>query len=403
MKKFKKNIPFGYPLIDKKERNEINNVLNGHIYAHGPRTKKFEEEFCKYTKAPHSISVSSCTAGMHLVYKNLNISNGDEVIVPAQTHVATAHAVEHAGAKPVFVDCDPKTGNIDPNKIEKKITKKTKAILVPNLIGNIPDLKRISHIAKKYKIKVIEDSADTLGAKIGKFSTGYFSDISITSFYGSHVISCAGNGGMFMTNNKKIFEKAKILRSWGRMSSLLKASENIKKRLNIKLKGFNYDKKFVFSEVGYNFEPSEIGASFGLVQLKKFKKFSKIRKINFNKHILFFKKYPNLFITPRLIQNVNTNFLAYPIIIKKNKYFDRKKLQIHLEKNNVQTRPIFSGNLLRHPAFEGIISKRNSLNSFKNSDYIMKNGILVGCHQGLSLKNIEYIHYKILKLISKKK
>ena len=125
---------------------------------------------------------------------------------------------------------------------------------------------------------------DTLGAKIGGKSTGYYSDVSITSFYGSHVISCAGNGGMFLTDDKKLYEKAKVLRSWGRMSTLIADSENIKKRLDIKLKGYDYDKKFVFSEIGYNFEPSEIGASFGIIQLKKFNQFSKIRIKNFNMH-----------------------------------------------------------------------------------------------------------------------
>ena len=127
----------------------------------------------------------------------------------------------------------------------------------------------------KYNLKVIEDSADTLGAKINNKPTGVYSDISITSFYGSHVISCAGNGGIIFTNNKNYLSKAKVLRSWGRMSSLIKDSENIKKRLGIKLKGYSYDRKFVFSEAGYNFEPSEIGASFGLEQLKKFNAFSK--------------------------------------------------------------------------------------------------------------------------------
>ena len=134
---------------------------------------------------------------------------------------------------------------------------------------------------QKNNLKIIEDSADTLGAKILNKSTGRYSDVSITSFYGSHVISCAGNGGMFLTNNQKYFEKAKVLRSWGRMSTLIKDSENIKKRLNIKLKSVEYDKKFVFSESGYNFEPSEIGAAFGLEQLKKFKKFSDQRNKNF--------------------------------------------------------------------------------------------------------------------------
>ena len=186
------------------------------------------------------------------------------------------------------------------------------------------------------------------------------------------------------------------------MSTLIKDSENIKKRLNIKLKGYEYDKKFVFSEVGYNFEPSEIGASFGLIQLKKFDRFSKIRVKNFNLHKKFFEKYDNYFISPKVDKKISTNFLAYPIIIRENKFFVRKELQTFLENNNIQTRPIFSGNILRHPAFLKLISKRNKLDSFKNSDYIMKNGILVGCHQGLSLKKIKYIHNKIDKFLSKK-
>ena len=135
----------------------------------------------------------------------------------------------------------------------------------------------------------------------------------------------------------------------------------INKRLGIKLKGFDYDRKFVFSEVGYNFEPSEIGASFGLVQLGKFKLFSSLRNKNFKYHFNFFKKINKFFLTPVVNKDVYTNFLAYPIILKPNKYFDRKDLQIFLEKNKIQTRPIFSGNILRHPAFTNIISNKNKL------------------------------------------
>ena len=249
---------------------------------------------------------------------------------------------------------------------------------------------------------IIEDSADTLGAKINNKPTGTFSNISITSFYGSHVISCAGNGGMLTTNDKNVYIKSKILRSWGRLSSLLKDSENIKKRLGIKLKGFDYDRKFVFSEAGYNFEPSEVGASFGLVQLKKFKFFSSLRNKNFKFHLNFFKKYGQFFLTPEISKGVYTNFLAYPIILKPNNYFDRKDLQIFLEKNKIQTRPIFSGNILRHPAFSQLISNKNKLNEFKNADYIMKNGILIGCHQGLKKEDLNYIHNTILKFLKSK-
>tara|TARA_B110000971_G_scaffold59422_1_gene60718 strand:- start:155 stop:1084 length:930 start_codon:yes stop_codon:yes gene_type:complete len=303
--------------------------------------------------------------------------------------------------KPIFVDCKIETLQIDISKIEEKITKKTKALLIPNLIGNVPDWKKLRQLANKYKLKIIEDSADTLGATIDNKPSGRFSDISITSFYGSHIISCAGNGGMLLTNSKDYFTRSKVLRSWGRMSTIIKDSENINKRLGIKLMGYDYDRKFVFSEAGYNFEPSEVGASFGLIQLKKFKKFNMLRNRNFKLHFDFFKKFNKFFITPNIEKNVKTNFLAYPIILKKNQKFSRKEMQIYLEKNNIQTRPIFSGNSLRHPAFSSLISKTNKLNSFKNSDYIMKYGLLIGCHQGLSIKDVNYIHKIILNFIKK--
>ena len=361
----------------------------------GASVNKFELLIAKKFSKKYGLMVNSGSSAITLALNALGINRNDEIIIPCLNFGTAVSPIIQAQAKPILVDIEIDTLQIDVSKIEKKITNKTKVIMVPNLIGNIPDLKKIKSIATKHNLKVIEDSADTLGAKIGDKATGFYSDISITSFYGSHVISCAGNGGMFLTNNKKFYEKAKVLRSWGRMSTLIKDSENIQKRLNIKLKGYDYDKKFVFSEVGYNFEPSEIGASFGLIQLKKFNKFSKIRVRNFDLHKIFFDQFKHLFISPKINKEIRTNFLAYPIIIKQNKFFNRKMLQVFLEKNSIQTRPIFSGNILRHPAFKNIISNRNKLNSFKNSDYIMKNGILIGCHQGLSLKNIIYIHKQI--------
>ena len=138
---------------------------------------------------------------------------------------------------------------------------------------------------------------------------------------------------------------------------------------------------------------------FGLIQLKKFKKFNILRNRNFKLHFNFFKKLKSHFIVPKIEKNVKTNFLAYPLILKNNLNFSRKEIQIYLEKNNIQTRPIFSGNTLRHPAFSSLINKTNKLNSFKNSDYIMKFGLLIGCHQGLKKNDISYIHSKILDFI----
>ena len=393
-------ISYGKNVYGKEEINAVVKQLKRTTQM-GFSVNLFEKQIAKKFSKKYGLMVNSGSSALTLAMNVMNFKNQDEIIVPCLNFGTALSSIIHSGATPILVDIEIDTLQIDVSKIEKKITSKTKAIMVPNLIGNIPDFKKIKHIANKYNLKIIEDSADTLGAKIGNKSTGHYSDISITSFYGSHVISCAGNGGMFLTNNKVLYDNAKVLRSWGRMSTLIKDSENIKKRLDIKLKGYDYDKKFVFSEVGYNFEPSEIGASFGLIQLKKFNLFSKIRVRNFNLHKQFFKQFVDFFILPKIDKKISTNFLAYPIIIKKNARFNRKQLQIYLENKNIQTRPIFSGNILRHPAFSKLITSRNKLNGFPNSDYIMKNGILIGCHQGLSVKNIKYIHDIIYKFIKK--
>ena len=393
-------ISYGKNVYGKKEIAAVNNTLKKSTQM-GKSVNEFENKVSKFFSKKYALMVNSGSSALTLAMNVLNIKKGDEIITPCLNFGTTVSSIVLSQATPIFVDIELDTLQIDVKKIEERISKNTKAILVPNLIGNLPEWEKIYKLSKKRNLKIIEDSADILGATINNKPSGIFSDISITSFYGSHIISCAGNGGMFLTNNNNYFKKAKVLRSWGRLSTLLSDSEDIKKRLNIKLKGIDFDKKFVFSEVGYNFEPSEIGASFGLVQLTKLSKFQKIRKLNINLHKKFFSNYKNYFIAPKINKNVKTNFLAYPIIIKKNKMFDRKKLQIYLEKNNIQTRPIFSGNILRHPAFKHLISSKNKLNDFANSDYIMRYGLLIGCHQGLNRDNINYIHKKISQFIAK--
>ena len=387
----KMKISYGKNVYDKKEINAVLNTLKKSTQM-GVSVSNFEKKIAKLSSKKYGLMVNSGSSALILALKILNFPKGSEIIAPCLNFGTAISSIILSNLKPIFVDCEVDTLQIDVKKIEKKISKKTRALLIPNLIGNIPNWIEIKKLALKYNLKVIEDSADTLGARINNKPTGVYSDISITSFYGSHVISCAGNGGIFLTNNKNYYTRAKVLRSWGRMSTLIQDSENINKRVGIKLKGFDYDRKFVFSEAGYNFEPSEIGASFGLEQLKKFNFFTKLRNRNFKLHYNFFKKFKRYFITPKINKNVKTNFLAYPIILKKKINFTRKELQIYLEKNDIQTRPIFTGNILRQPAFTSLISKKNKLNEFSSSDYIMKHGLLIGCHQGLSKKDILYIH-----------
>ena len=176
-------IPFGKPIIDFKEKKIISSVLDSGTLVHGPKAKEFEQKFKKFTGAKDAITVSSCTAGMHLFYFTLNIGKGDEVIIPSQTHVATAHAVELSGATPVFVDSEFPTGNINIDQIEKKITKKTKAITVVHYLGNPVNMNKLKSLSKKYKLYLLEDCALAVGAKIDNKHVGLFGDAGFFSFY----------------------------------------------------------------------------------------------------------------------------------------------------------------------------------------------------------------------------
>ena len=231
-----------------------------------------------------------------------------------------------------------------------------------------------------------------MGATLGNEPSGKFSDMSITSFYGSHIINCAGNGGALTINDYEVFKKAKLLRSWGRSSSLFdEQSEAIENRFNIDLDGIEYDAKFVFEEIGYNLEGNEVGAAFGLAQLQNLRSNISMRQENFLLQCEFFKKYSDYFEIPKELPGVSTAWLAFPILLKENISFNRKQFQIYLEEKNIQTRVVFTGNILRQPMCRNI-QKRVSNRGLANSDLIMKNGVLLPLHHGMSEKMFMRLH-----------
>ena len=239
----------------------------------GNYSRKFESQIARLFEKKACLYVNSGSSALYIGIEALGFEKGSEVITPALTFGTTVGCIVKNNLIPVFVDVEPLTYCIDHNKIEEMITAKTVAILAPNLMGNICQWDKIREIADKYNLIIIEDSADTLGAKLNAESSGSYSDMSITSFYGSHIINCAGNGGALMLNDEKAIAKAKLLRSWGRSSSLFdEKSEAIENRFNIDLDGIEYDAKFVFETAGYNLEGNELGAAFGLAQLKKLKR-----------------------------------------------------------------------------------------------------------------------------------
>ena len=398
----KEKIYYGKAVYDHKEINAAINVLKNKSLTliDGTYVKKLEKTVARIFGKKYGLMVNSGSSANLLALSSFSFKKGSEVITPNLTFSTTVAPIYHLGLVPHFVGVEKNKFVANPMQIEKCINKKTVAMMIPNLLGNIADWKKINKLAKKFNLKVIEDSADTIGYKVDNKNTGNLSDISTNSFYASHIINGAGTGGIVCFNDYKLYERAKLLRGWGRSSATFNESEEISKRFNIKISGIDYDAKYIFSDMGYNFLPSEISAAFALEQIKKLKNNIKIRNKNFKYLENFFKKFNNLFNLPEQYTGVKTPWLAFPLVIKKNKLFDRKKMQIFFEKNNIQTRTIFTGNILRQPAMKNRYHKKHN-NCETVANDVMKNGILIGCHQGMNKKQLDYICNTFLKFIKR--
>jgi dTDP-4-amino-4,6-dideoxygalactose transaminase len=260
-----RNLPFGTPIIGAEERAAVQEVLAGPILVHGPRAVKFEEDFAAYTKALHAVSVSSCTAGMHLIWFTLGFGPGDEVIVPAQTHVATAHAVELTGARAVFVDCEHRTGNIDLSALETAITPKTRAIAVVHFLGLPVDMPQVMEIARKHKLFVLEDCALAVGSKLDGVHAGLMGDAGVFSFYPVKHMTTA-EGGMVITRNAELATDLRLRKAFG-------VDRTHGER---KIPG-TYD----VVALGYNYRMSELHAAIGIEQVKRIPGFLAQRERNY--------------------------------------------------------------------------------------------------------------------------
>ena len=385
-------IYYGKAIYNNKEISAVVKVLKKTSLnlIDGPAVKEFEKKIVKLFGKKYGLMVNSGSSANLLALASFDFKKGSEIITPTLTFSTTVSPIYQLGLVPHFIDVEKNKFTANISQIEKCINKKTVAIVIPNLLGNIPEWKQISKIAKKYKLKVIEDSADTIGYKYENSNTGKYSDIVTNSFYASHIITGAGFGGLVCFNNKKLYDRAKLLRGWGRSSSVFDESESIKLRFSSKVDGIPYDGKYIFSAMGYNFIPSEISAAFAIEQLKKLKKNIEIRIKNFKFLYNFFKEYTYLMKLPSQNLNSKTGWLAFPIVLRENNNIKRKNLQIYLEKNNIQTRTIFTGNILRQPMMKGRYFRKHKESSLVSDD-VMRNGILIGCHHGLRINELKYI------------
>lgn len=391
------SVPYGQTVHGQEEIDAVVEVLKTSTQM-GKNVREFEAKVAQLYDKKFGIGVNSGSSALYLAADLLNFEEGTEIITPALTFSTTVAPQVKRNWVPAFIDVEPGTYNLDATKVEEMITPKTKAMLIPNLIGNLPDWKALREIADKHNLFIVEDSADTLGAEIDGASAGRYTDMSTTSFYGSHIINCAGNGGMLCVNNEDHFNRGKLLRSWGRSSSLFVESEAIENRFNVEVDGIPYDAKFVFEEPGYNIEPSELGAAFGLVQLKKLKDNIDQRTAHYNDMRSFMEQYEEFFILPEQLPNSRTGWLAFATTLKDDAPFKRRDMQIFLEKRNIMTRTVFTGNILRQPGFKNI-ERKEAANGYEHADRVMRGGMLMACHHGLKPEQIAHMKESITEFM----
>ncbi|MSO74205.1 MAG: DegT/DnrJ/EryC1/StrS aminotransferase family protein [Alphaproteobacteria bacterium] len=258
-------IPFGRPMIGPEEQAAVARVLAGPQLVHGPMAHEFEQRFAARAGVAHAITVSSCTAGLHLALHVHGIGPGDEVIVPAMTHVATAHAVEYCRARPVFVDVDPASGNLDLAAVEAAIGPRTKAVMVVYFLGLPPDMTRLRAIAQKTGLLVVEDAALALDASYDGVKAGRLGDVASFSFYPTKHMTTS-EGGMVTTGDAEIARRIAAMKAFG-----------YDKMVGERTRPGIYD----VNALGFNYRMSELHAAIGLAQLEKLDQFQAARAANF--------------------------------------------------------------------------------------------------------------------------
>ena len=383
-----------------KEIQSVIDVLKNHrhLLMGGKKTKILENKVAKLFHTKYGLMTNSGSSSNLLAIKSFNFPKNSEIITPALTFSTTVSPIVHSGLIPVFIDVHFKTLQINEELVEKAISKKTVAIMAPNLIGNISNWKELKKIASRHNLFLIEDSADTIGYK-SKYEYKR-PDVSTTSFYASHIITGAGYGGMVCFNNKKNYEQALSLRNWGRRSSNYGENESYIRRFNCNVDGIRYDDKYVFDDLGYNFIGSDISAAFAISKLKDLKSNIKKRISNFNKLKKVCDKFSKYIDTFETTKGYETAWLAFPLILKNSFADKRTDLQIYLEKSKIQTRTIFSGNVTRQPIAKKF--KWRKVGNLKNADIIMKSGLLIGCHELIDDVKISYLEETLNKFFKKK-
>jgi CDP-6-deoxy-D-xylo-4-hexulose-3-dehydrase len=365
----------------------------------GPNVAELERQVAALFGKPLGLMCNSGSSALYLAIELLDLPAGSEIITSPLTFSTDIAPIVRAGLVPVFADVEADTFNVDVNGIEALIGPKTRALLFPNLVGNVPDWDAIRAIADRHGLFVIEDSCDALGATLAGTPTGTRSHISVTSFAMSHIITCGGNGGMVLLDSDELRDAGLMLRRWGRRSEKhLYGTKGEGRVFREELDGMLYDNDYIFDVLPWNFEPSEMGAAFGLQQLRKLDQFIATRQRHYAAYTEFFGAHTEQFTPARQTVGLDTAWLCYPFLINPGSGIVRSELQEHLEREGIDSRPVWTGNVVRQPMMHGV-EFRQPEGGLPQADRVMEAGLAVSNSHGMTDAQREYVIASITDFI----
>lgn len=382
--------------------NEIQNMVSASLDAWlttGRFNDLFEKKLAEFLNVKYCLSVNSGSSANLVAFSTLTspklgeraIKKGDEVIGVAAGFPTTVNPIIQFGAVPVFVDVDINTHNINADLIEKAITPKTKAIMLAHALGNPFNLEKVKSLCDKYKLWLVEDCCDALGAEYNNQKVGTFGDISTLSFYPAHHITM-GEGGAVFTNSLELKTIAESFRDWGRDCYCKPGCDNTCGCRFEQQHGdlpYGYDHKYVYSHIGFNLKISDMQAACGLAQLEKVDEFIKKRRDNFNYLYNHLEPLAEYLILPKATENSNPSWFGFPITVKENSFTNRVDLINYLTEKKVGTRLLFAGNLTKQPYFKDLNYRISG--NLDETDLTMNNTFWIGVQPSLDTDELDYV------------
>ena len=399
-----RQIRYGGAMLDQKEIDAVVGVMQTGMSV-GAQVQTFEKRAAALLGKDYGVMVNSGSSALLLAVRLLELPPGSEIITPTLTFGTDISSIVLNGHVPVLIDVEPDTYQIDIDRIEANITPLTKAMLIPNLVGGMPDWDRLRAIADRHGLKIIEDSADTLGGTFRGTPAGTRSDISITSFSIFHIITCLGNGGLVAVNDPALWDRALMLRAWGRSSEKFmhgSRQDDSDGRFLENLGDIEYDGMFIFEELAYGFIPNEAGAAFGHEQLNKLDMFTELRQGLFDSHTAYMEKHADVFIKTRVHPGVFTTWICYPVQLRPELGWSRRALQMHLEEAGIFTRVIFSGHAALQPMMHKVKFRVDAFGC-PNAERVMRHGLMLPCHPTMTAEDCAYLYQTLDDFIAKQR